>query len=501
RLVALFPYPTLFRSRRLHDQAGAQLDEPHARSRNGAARTHRHAMAAHRNTGSRNRRHPGRAGANPGGGYRRYHPHARPPRGQGAASAGPVYRRPARGSRRADRGGPGNGPGHPCQYCPGAQPSSAWLCQQRSCPAAPPAGPHAGQRLGRRGGRSRPLNCHPLLHTANQLLYFFAIYLPRQIQFNQSFQQNVSMKSACSMALLLALAGCAWMSPSPGPAALWDAGRLELHDTDVVWPGTQWWRRYRDPQLDELVLQALAGNPSMTAAQARLAKANAAVRGTRAPLFPQADANYPLERRRLPENSIYQAPLAGSVSSDSRLALDFSYELDFWGKNRSRLNAAVSRQAAADADTQAARNVLARAVVRSYVNLQNAFAQHDVLQPIVVQRADVLTLTRDRQSAGLDTQVEVKQAESALAAAQVEVTQTEATIAQLRNQVAVLAGAGPTRGHQLRPAAMHGPAGVLPDSVPLGLLGHGPDIVAARSRAEAARPDTQAAHGEAHPSI
>lgn len=303
------------------------------------------------------------------------------------------------------------------------------------------------------------------------------------------------------MALLLALAGCAWMSPSPGPAALWDAGRLELHDTDVVWPGTQWWRRYRDPQLDELVLQALAGNPSMTAAQARLAKANAAVRGTRAPLFPQADANYTLERRRLPENSIYQAPLAGSVSSDSRLALDFSYELDFWGKNRSRLNAAVSRQAAADADTQAARNVLARAVVRSYVNLQNAFAQHDVLQRIVVQRADVLTLTRDRQSAGLDTQVEVKQAESALAAAQVEVTQTEATIAQLRNQVAVLAGAGPTRGHQLRPAAMHGPAGVLPDSVPLDLLGHRPDIVAARWRAEAARHDIKAAQAEFYPNI
>lgn len=303
------------------------------------------------------------------------------------------------------------------------------------------------------------------------------------------------------MALLLALAGCAWMSPSPGPAALWDAGRLELHDTDVVWPGTQWWRRYRDPQLDELVLQALAGNPSMAAAQARLAKANAAVRGARAPLFPQADANYTLERRRLPENSIYQPPLAGSVSSDSRLALDFSYELDFWGKNRSRLNAAVSRQAAADADTQAARNLLARAVVRSYVNLQNAFAQHDVLQRIVVQRADVLTLTGDRQSAGLDTQVEVKQAESSLAAAQVEVTQTEATIAQLRNQVAVLAGAGPTRGHQLRPAAMHGPAGVLPDSVPLGLLGHRPDIVAARWRAEAARHDIKAAQAEFYPNI
>ncbi|MCH3814227.1 hypothetical protein LZB48_08815, partial [Campylobacter jejuni] len=70
-------------------------------------------------------------------------------------------------------------------------------------------------------------------------------------------------------------------------------------------------------------------------------------------------------------------------------------------------------------------------------------------------------------SAGLDTQVEVKQAESSLAAGQVELTQTETTLAQLRNQVAALAGAGPQRGQSLVEASLTAPAGGVPASVPL----------------------------------
>ncbi|OZI48824.1 efflux transporter outer membrane subunit [Bordetella genomosp. 4] len=309
------------------------------------------------------------------------------------------------------------------------------------------------------------------------------------------------MKPLLPVALLLVLAGCASMDPTTEPVAPLEATQLGLQNASVSWPDTQWWRRYGDAQLDALVDEALANSPSMTSAQARLAQANAAVRGARAPLMPRVDANYSLSREHLPEKYIYQPPMAGSVVSDNRLALDFSYELDFWGKNRARLNAAISQRAAAEADTQAARNVLARAMVRSYLNLQNAFAQRQVLQRIVQQRIDVLQLTRDRQRAGLDTQVEVKQAESSVAAAKVDLTQTETNLAQLRNQVAALAGAGPVRGQSLQPVALSARAGVIPENVPLELLGHRPDITAARWRAEAAQRQIEAARAEFYPNI
>ncbi|ETI06567.1 fusaric acid resistance protein FusA family protein, partial [Bordetella pertussis STO1-CNMC-0004] len=227
-----------------------------------------------------------------------------------------------------------------------------------------------------------------------------------------------------------------------------------------------------------------AGQPSVAGRRAGPAGASQRRRRrrARAPLLPRVDANYTLTREHLPKNYIYPPPTGGSVVSDNRLALDFSYELDFWGKNRARLQAAVSQRDAADADAQAARNLLARAIVRSYLNLQNAFAQREVLQRVLSQRAEVVDLTRGRKAAGLDTEVEVKQAESSLAAGRVELTRNETTIAQLRNQVAALAGAGPVRGQALAPVALTAPGGVIPASVPLELLGHRPDVTAARWR-------------------
>ncbi|MCW0206182.1 efflux transporter outer membrane subunit [Achromobacter veterisilvae] len=309
------------------------------------------------------------------------------------------------------------------------------------------------------------------------------------------------MKRLLSTVLVLALSGCALMEPGPEPVAALDAAKLGLTGQDAAWPATQWWQRYGDPQLNALLDEALANNPSMSAAQARLARANAAVSTARAPLLPRVDANYALTREHLSKDYIYPAPLGGSVVSDNRLALDFSYELDFWGKNRSRLQSAVSQQQAAAADAQAARNVLASATVRAYLNLQNAFAQRDVLNRVLAQRAEVLSLTQGRYKAGLDTQVEVKQAESSLAAGKVELTQTETTLAQLRNQVAALAGAGPQRGQSLTPVALTAPAGGIPASVPLDLLGHRPDVAAAKWRAEAARHAIDSAKAEFYPNV
>ncbi|MGB3434769.1 efflux transporter outer membrane subunit [Achromobacter sp.] len=309
------------------------------------------------------------------------------------------------------------------------------------------------------------------------------------------------MKRLITTVLVLALSGCALMESGSEPVATLDGAKLGLTSQDTAWPETQWWQRYGDPQLNVLLDEGLANNPSMSAAQARLAKANAAVGIARAPLLPRVDANYTLTREHLSKDYIYPAPMGGSVVSDNRLALDFSYELDFWGKNRSRLQAAVSQQAAAAADAQAARNLLAGAMVRAYLNLQNAFAQRDVLNRVLAQRAEVLSLTQGRYTAGLDTQVEVKQAESSLAAGKVELTQTDTTLAQLRNQVAALAGAGPQRGQSLQPVALTAPAGGVPASVPLDLLGHRPDVTAAKWRAEAARHAIDSAKAEFYPNV
>ena len=122
------------------------------------------------------------------------------------------------------------------------------------------------------------------------------------------------------------------MRDGPAPTTRIDGAQVDLVDTAITWPADTWWTRYGDPQLNALVEDALRNSPSLSRAQARLAQANAAVGSARSALLPSVAADYQLTRQRLSENYIYPAPLAGSITTDQRLALDFSYEIDFWAR-------------------------------------------------------------------------------------------------------------------------------------------------------------------------
>ncbi len=131
----------------------------------------------------------------------------------------------------------------------------------------------------------------------------------------------------------------------------------------------------------------------------------------------------PSTYQKYSENYIYPPPLAGNWQTDNRLTLDFVYEIDFWNKNGAALDAALSQAQAAGADAQAARVVVTTGIARAYFNLQRLFAQRDVSRAAIVQRDEVVRITDQRFGAGLDTKVEVKQAEAALATVRTELAQ------------------------------------------------------------------------------
>src|SRR6185436_13651979 len=90
---------------------------------------------------------------------------------------------------------------------------------------------------------------------------------------------------------------------------------------------------------------------------------------------------------------------------------------------------------------------------RAYFNLQRLFTQREVSRAAIVQREDIVRITTERFAAGLDTKVEVRQAEAALATVRTELAQYDDGIATARHQLAALVGAGPDRGDSIGPVA------------------------------------------------
>ena len=110
-------------------------------------------------------------------------------------------------------------------------------------------------------------------------------------------------------------------------------------------------------------------------------------------------------------------------------------------------------------------------------------------------------LTAQRYAAGLDSKVELKQAETALPQSRERIARLEEFIALDKNRLAALVGAGPDRGLDIhRPTAQFVAVG-LPAKLPADLIGRRPDVVAQRLRVESAAANIDAAKAAFYPNI
>ena len=300
-----------------------------------------------------------------------------------------------------------------------------------------------------------------------------------------------------------ACSGVGDLSPS---GKLIEPGKLAVDksfaNAAIAAPDPHWWRVFGDPQLTALIEEALQANPGLKVAEARLTGARAAASLATANRMPQIAANFQGDRERFSENYIYPPGLGGERFTQGRLTLDFSYELDFWGRTRALLDAAVSESKAAEVDRDAARLLLAVAVARSYVELDRLYAQHDLVEKLLTERRAALALSTARGKAGLDETSVAARSSALLASVEGELPAIDQQTDIARHQLAALLGAGPDRGLAIkRPQLADEGKLTLPSVLPVDLLGQRPDVVAQRLRIEAADKLGEAARADAYPNV
>lgn len=252
------------------------------------------------------------------------------------------------------------------------------------------------------------------------------------------------------------------------------------------WPNNNWASQFGDPQLVFLIREALANNPSLQVARARVAQARALAGGRQAKLFPALNSFSAINRLKLPDNGTI-TPLLGSDWVTPTAFLGYiNYELDIWGKNLSSFRQAISQERASEASEQEARLSLAASVASTYNQLAYYYALRDVLKRTVYQRGTLAKIAQVRLKTGVDTKVQVFQSQNTIASARTQLVEVEGQILLTRQQLGTLLGGGPDRGLSITiPVLKSLNTPALPADLPMNLLGRRPDIVAARWQVEA----------------
>jgi hypothetical protein len=143
------------------------------------------------------------------------------------------------------------------------------------------------------------------------------------------------------------LTGCLLTADRLNPALDMPTSYRAPHGTaKTALPSAEWWRGFRSGELTGLIEQGLATNYDIAAAVARIAQADARARVTGAALLPIVDATGNVSRSRNGGGS------AVTQSSVHTVALNASYVVDFWGRNRDLLRSAEFAASASHFDRE-----------------------------------------------------------------------------------------------------------------------------------------------------
>ncbi len=268
----------------------------------------------------------------------------------------------------------------------------------------------------------------------------------------------------------------------------------------AAWPKPDWWKSAGDPQLDQLVDEALADNPDMALAQARVRAALAVAGAADAERKPTLNGGASVAGARVPP---LLPPLADGHWSVMRYGyLSFKWNLDLWGGKRAAWQAAVGNARAAEVDAEAARLQLSADVVQAYFNLAGAYVMRRLAREELRRAADFQKLTRKLVTNGVADRFSLVRIESETAIDQARLQAADNAVRTSGLMLAALLGKGPDAalaiGEPRLPAI---PAVTLPSDIAANLLGRRPDVVAARWRVEAAGQDIKAARTRFLPNV
>lgn len=307
------------------------------------------------------------------------------------------------------------------------------------------------------------------------------------------------MKRVLVILAAAALAACA----SPGDVAPSHTART--FDSAPGWPDPQRdgaaWTAWHDATLDRLLADALASQPTLQVVRLRVQQAQSAVGAADAARQPQLNASVDVTRQHFTEKGLIPPPLAGTSQWNNGAQVTGSWEWDLFGRQRAALDSALGQQHAAEAEVQAASLLLAGNVASSYVNLARALETRRISEAGLAEREQVLSLVKQRVGAGLDSAVDLRQAEGAVAQTRVELSAADEQIARLRHALAELAGQRADALLQLSPSLAPLRQQALPAGLPADLLGRRADVVAQRWRVEAALKDVEVARAQFYPNI
>jgi NodT family efflux transporter outer membrane factor (OMF) lipoprotein len=249
---------------------------------------------------------------------------------------------------------------------------------------------------------------------------------------------------------------------------------------------THWWQKFNDPQLTNLVQQAVNANLDLQLAEARLRQARAARGVVAGGLWPAVNSSATYQRTH---HSDATSAAPGARDEDLfQAGLDAVWELDIFGGIRRNVESANASIQAAQEGLRDAQVSLAAEVALNYVQLRGFQQQIAIAQNNLKAQQHTAEITRQRFAAGFVSGLDVATATAQVATTAAQIPVLETSARQAIYALSVLLARPPAA--LLQELSGTQPLPITPPEVPVGLpsdlLRRRPDIHQAEAQIHAA---------------
>jgi len=207
---------------------------------------------------------------------------------------------------------------------------------------------------------------------------------------------------------------------------------------------SRWWRHYKNEELNSLVRQGLANNYQLKAAIQRIAQAHALAGVESADEWPELSGSGSYD---------VSAPVGGTGSVEPgglyqsehtyQVGIEIAYELDLWGKNRAKTEAAYQRAWASLFDRETVALTLTADITRNFIELlsiKDRIANANWTRETLANMEEAVA---QRVEGGEATNLQLAQQRSAVAASKAVIPVLELQLDQKINAIALLLGKAP----------------------------------------------------------
>jgi NodT family efflux transporter outer membrane factor (OMF) lipoprotein len=253
----------------------------------------------------------------------------------------------------------------------------------------------------------------------------------------------------------------------------WKAGQSADGSVQDNWLAT-----FGDSTLDALVREALAANPDLRAAAARMRQSAELLVQARAPQLPAVGIGGTGGLKASGGGGDPSSALQGVVAAAS-------WELDLWGRVRYGKKAAAEDNVSAQADYEFARQSLAAGVAKAWFTAIQLTQQARLAGEMVTSSGELAKLAGDRERVGAGSDVDTAVARANLHNLEDARAQAEFARDQALRALELLLGRYPAAEIAAREDFVAMPP-APPAGVPLAMLERRPDVIAAERRVAAA---------------